>query len=146
MKMLDIIEDAPTPIKWAVGDDADKGLGWAKQQQTQDDSNMVIVWAHIEDLFNHTVHGYELDPTDPTGGKNSIGDRAARAKAHWTGGGHMDPSDIFVHPNGLVDWGNGRHRAVAAFQMGHEYIPVLVEKDNMKALISSGIRINKNVD
>lgn len=93
----------------------------------------------IQDVFAHSDSGFALDPHDPRGGTNAIDDRVNRAIQHWADGGYMNPSDIMVDEHGTVQWGDGRHRMVAAFQLGHEYAPSLIERDNLPMLEQSGI-------
>ena len=81
--------------------------------------------ANIRELFNKTPKKYRLDPDDPTGGKNKIRDRVARAIQYWKDGGRMDPSIVAIH-NRSVNFIDGRHRLVAASQLGETEAPVVV--------------------
>jgi len=112
-------------------------LNWANKQNAQNprnfgDRNYVLLNCNIEDVFNNGSGDFKLDPHDNLGGKNGIGQRAPNAKAHFQSGGAMDPPEVGYNPyQKTVDFTNGRHRAVAAFQLGHEYIPMFVSTSNI---------------
>jgi hypothetical protein len=81
-----------------------------------------------------------LDPDDPRGGPNSIGTRVDQAKKFWADGGWMNPSEASMNSQGQFDWGDGRHRMVAASQLGEIYSPVLMYTSDMEQFRQSGIR------
>ena len=89
----------------------------------------VLVRANIHELFQKTPRKVRLDPNDPTGGKNKIGDRVANAIQHWKQDGVMDPPVISIL-NGQVNFIDGRHRLVAAAQMGETEAPVIIAPAN----------------
>ena len=131
MRYYELIE-----TRWAVGKDH-KHATVPHQNRVKygshDDS--VLVWVNIEDVFNNMDKGFELDLNDPKGGVNAISGRISKAKAHWSDDGYMDPSEL-----GVSDWSkkvvftDGRHRMVAAYQMGQEYAPAYVPKEELEAL------------
>lgn len=84
-----------------------------------------IYKVNIQELFAKTPKKYRLDPVDPTGGKNKIGDRVETAIQHWTDGGRMDPPIISI-TNGQINFTDGRHRLVAAAQLGETEVPVII--------------------
>lgn len=85
----------------------------------------VLAKANIHELFQKTPRKVRLNPEDPTGGKNKIGDRVATAIQHWEQNGVMDPSVISIL-NGQVNFIDGRHRLVAAAQMGETEAPIII--------------------
>ena len=84
-----------------------------------------IYKVNIQELFSKTPKKYRLDPTDPTGGQNKIGDRVNTAIQHWSDGGRMDPPIISI-TNGQINFLDGRHRLVAAAQLGETEVPVII--------------------
>lgn len=132
MRLVDLIE-GEGPLKWASGGD----VGQAIIKYRQKDPEYTVVTANIRDLFDKTWPSYALDIDDPRGGRNAIGDRIGRAKAHWTSGGYMDPAEISIQVDQgepAVVWQDGRHRLAAAHQMGHEYGQVVVPKKDLPLL------------
>lgn len=144
MRLLALLEDLNHPdrrdVRWAVGKHADK----AKPSTQRDfhDPEYVLVWANIKDIFDHAVPNMALDVEDPMGGKNRIGQRVPNAKMFWAGGGHMDPSLIYMRGS-KVDFVDGRHRLVAAYQLGHRFAPVLVPKEVLPAF-QSVVRVKQD--
>lgn len=123
MRLFEIATD----LNWADQTDAERPNNFS-------DDDYVLLNVNIEDVFNHSDVDFRLDINSPTGGKNAIGDRLNRAKSHFKGGGAMDPPEVAYsrYSNG-VEFTNGRHRAVAAYQLGHEYIPMFVAKADISA-------------
>ena len=133
MKLSDLLES--DAIRWAMGPDLDKAIIKYRQR----DPGYVVVMANIDDLFKHTDRYLTLDPGHPTGGANAIGNRVQRAKQHWAKGGHMDPSEIVIdteHDRPSIAWQDGRHRLAAARQLGHQYGPVVLPRDQLSTLKS----------
>lgn len=132
MRLLDLFETIAEPdrtsVRWAMGKHQSKATPLSQRDQGKN----VLVTANIEDIFNAVDSSQHLDLSDPMGGPNRIGNRVPKAKAHWNGGGHMDPSLLGVR-NGRVYFEDGRHRLVAAYQLGHKYAPVLVPDQDLKA-------------
>lgn len=92
----------------------------------------ILIRVNIHELFSKTPKSYRLDPDDPSGGKNKVGDRVDRAIQYWKDGGRMDPPIIGVH-NRRVNFLDGRHRLVAAVQLGEAEAPVIfVPADNFQ--------------
>jgi len=126
MKITDLYESKPSKTKWAIGSNVIYGSTPYKNRiknGTFDDAS--IVWIHIEDAFKHTVEGFELDINDPTGGKNAKPERITKAKSFFTNG-FMEPSELGVTSKESLLFGDGRHRLVAAYQLGEIYAPVIV--------------------
>lgn len=100
------------------------------QPRTQSYATQGAVYrANIQELFNKTPKKVRLNPTDPTGGKNKIGDRVHQAIEFWQHGGSMDPSVISI-TNGQVNFLDGRHRLVAAAQLGETEAPIIIAPTN----------------
>lgn len=117
-------------VNWAIGKNIDKATKLG-QKEIQDPNNEII-WVDIKDLFSKTGSDQRLDVDDPTGGKNRIGDRITRAIEHWKNGGYMNPA--FVGWNDYfrnIGFTDGRHRLVAAYQMGERWAPIIVDKQSI---------------
>ena len=127
MKLADLFESKK--LRWAVG----PNFSQAEYKPAQTDKDRTVVWARISDIMAHTRRDYALDLQDPKGGPNAISNRVAKAKKHWAAGGYMDPSEIHVQGN-TITFTNGRHRLVAAHQLGEEYAPVVVALDELDDL------------
>lgn len=134
---LDELHTYTPKLRWAVGPNQSHARGQAKVMQT--DPSYTLVWVNIRDAFQHGFRHAVLDPDDPTGGENAIGDRVARAKQYWADGGYMNPSICSINGHGSFDWGDGRHRMVAASQLGEVYSPVLIDADNIEQFSMTGI-------
>jgi hypothetical protein len=112
-------------------------LNWATRDNAQrpgnfDDKNYVLLMVNIKDTFDNGHSGFKLDVEDEKGGPNAIGDRLTKAKAHFEQGKPMDyPEVAYNLSTKTVDYTNGRHRAVAAYQMGKWFIPMFVSKDGL---------------
>lgn len=131
MRLRDISE------RWAVGSNQDRASPWALRQMKDRDHH--VVWLNIRQAFGKTDDDFRLDPDHPTGGPNSIGRRVAQAKEFWGSGGHMNPSELSVKANGSIFWGDGRHRMVAAVQMGEEFGPVVMDTESLRNLKKTDI-------
>lgn len=144
MRLLDLLEDHNHPergdVRWAVGKNRSKASMLA--QRDLKDPDYVLVWANIQDIMKNAVPNMALDLDDPTGGRNRIGQRVSNAKMFWSGGNHMDPSLIYMRGS-KVDFQDGRHRLVAAYQLGHRYAPVLVNRDGLRAF-QRVVRVKQN--
>ena len=110
----------------------------------QTSEERTLCWINIKELMNNTDPDFALDLNDPTGGKNSIGNRVERAKNHWNKNEFMDPSEICYNDHyNIIGFGDGRHRLVAAYQLGHQYAPVTMLKDDVPK-IGKIIKLYKN--
>lgn len=113
-------------------------LNWATRDNAQyppnfDDTNLTVLMVNVRDVFDSGGRSFKLDIDDEMGGRNAIKDRLPRAKDHFKRGGAMDYPEIgYNSATGTVDFTNGRHRAAAAYQMGHEYIPMFVSRDGLE--------------
>lgn len=112
-------------------------LNWANKENSQRPSNFdsedyIILNVNVLDIMNNSENDFKLDPYDAIGGKNAIGNRLPYAVEHFVDGRPMDFSEAYYSPyKKKVGFDNGRHRAVAAFQLGHDYIPMFVFKENI---------------
>lgn len=124
-------------LNWAYGKNADKASGSSRNDLKSSDYE--IVWVDIKDLFNKTGSQQKLDVDDPRGGENSIGNRVATAKEHWANGGFMNLSIVGWNDYfNSFDFTDGRHRLVAAYQLGERWAPILVDYmsiDKLKELV-----------
>jgi hypothetical protein len=112
-------------------------LNWATKENAErpnnfESDNYVLLQVNILDIMNNGEHDFKLDPFDRTGGKNAIGARLSYAIEHFKSGLPMDyPEAYYSKYKNNVGFDNGRHRAVAAFQLGEEYIPMFVFFDGI---------------
>jgi hypothetical protein len=127
MKLADLFESKK--LRWAVG----PNFSHAEYKPAQTNKDRTVVWARISDIMSHTRRDYALDLNHPRGGAHAVGARVDKAKQHWAAGGYMDPSEIHVDGN-TITFTNGRHRLVAAHQLGEEYAPVVVALDELDDL------------
>lgn len=147
MRLIQLLETLNDPdrtdVRWAVGPNLDKASLWIRKQIERGESD--IHWVNIEDVFKTTGRDQTLDVSDPTGGRNAIGNRVQNAIQHWAAGGYMDPSEIYPDHNGQIGFQDGRHRLVAAYQLGHRWAPVLVADHKLESLQEIPIRF-KNTE
>lgn len=112
-------------------------LNWASRDNAErpgnfNDSAYTVRLCNVSDVFKHVSSDTALELDSDTGGKNAIGDRLSRAKQHFTAGEAMDfPEVAFNQYTNNIDFTNGRHRAVAAYQLGHEYIPMFIYRETL---------------
>lgn len=137
MKLIEFIKYRPK-LRWAIGEHQSHAAGYVRS--LLNDPDHILIWVNIRDAFALGHQPAVLDPEHPTGGENSIGDRVARAKQHWQDGGYMNPSVCSINHFGAFDWGDGRHRMVAAFQLGELYSPVLIERSDLDRFEQTEIR------
>lgn len=114
-----------------------KELNWADESNAERPMNFTnpgftLLLCNIEDVFYHGVADHTLDLGSSHGGENAIGNRAENAIRHFNRGGPMDPPEVgYNKTNNAINFSNGRHRAHAAYQLGHEYIPMFVWGDGL---------------
>lgn len=103
-----------------------------------------IFWVNIEDLFNATDPGQKLDLYSKTGGQNIIGNRVNDNLKYMIDGNPIDPSEIYPDRRvGIeINFQDGRHRLLAAWHMGHDYAPVIVDNEDIEK-IKKIIKIHK---
>ncbi|MDB4725936.1 hypothetical protein OAF54_00775 [bacterium] len=126
------IDDGRAGLKWTNDPDQMQGKG----KSDFNDSTMTIVDLPIEGVMSLASKSQRisLDATVKSEDKygNFIGDRVNRAKEFWADGGGMDPSEIGLglgsQTSSFLDFGNGRHRLVAAHQLGATHAPFFVKK------------------
>lgn len=118
--------------KWAINDNVIYGTDPYKRRIRYgafDDAS--IIWVNIKDAFEHTEEDLRLDINDPLGGINSIKNRVPQAKAQFNSG-YMNPSEVgYNEYRKAIMFGDGRHRLVAAYQLGEEYAPVIVSNSEI---------------
>lgn len=117
-------------LNWAVGTNITHASNLSKSDQT--DPKNTILWVNIKDLMHSTDPFQKVDLDNIEIDKNILSNRVPKAINHFQSGSYMDPS--FIHYN---EYGNnivftdGRHRLIAAFLMGEQYAPVIVNKDDI---------------
>lgn len=123
-------EPAPLPVKWA---DETTATGDARNWIA--DRRNEVVEVDIERLMENTAADQRIGLAAQTRADdvNVIGDRVTRARAHFGRGDAMNPSIVGVQ-DGQVVFMDGRHRLVAAHQMGERTAPVVVPRGEAEAL------------
>jgi hypothetical protein len=115
----------------------DLKLNWATEDNAERPNNFTrpeyqVLQVNIKDLFANMDDDFTLDIQDSSGGKNAIGDRVKKAVDHFKAGEPMDYSEVsYSQYTKKINVDNGRHRALAAFQLGKEYIPMFIYKKNI---------------
>lgn len=113
-------------------------INWSNQENAErpynfNDDSYVVLNVKIEDVINNMDKDFKLELNDSSGGKNAIGNRLKMAKEHFIKGEPMDLPEVGYNKyTGKIDFTNGRHRTVAAYQLGHEYIPMFISKDSIE--------------
>lgn len=129
-------------LNWAIGPNKDRAM-------YKPGSDYILIWVNIKDLFANTDKEQKLDVDDPSGGKNRIGDRVRMAKVYWSKGNYMDPPMIHYNDwNNEITFTDGRHRLVAAYQLGEKYAPVYTDKDSankIRRLIETKTKVNEEI-
>ena len=97
-----------------------------------DNEKFTEIQVHVGDALNNMRPSFALDITKEDGGKNAISGRLDRAKEHFMSGEAMDHPVVSLNVFDQVEFTNGRHRTLAANQLGCEYIPMLVQNDNLE--------------
>lgn len=112
-------------------------LNWANASNAENPRNFTdlaytLLLCNIEDVFFHGEAGFTLDLGSAHGGENAISNRIGNAICHFNQGEPMDPPEVgYNKAANTIDFTNGRHRAHAAHQFGHEYIPMFVSGDGL---------------
>ena len=113
-------------------------LNWAnennaKRNYNYKSNNLVMLEVKIEDLMKHTFNNQKLDLDNPNGGKNAKPERIQKAKEYFSQGNPMDLPEVGCNDSGTaIGFTDGRHRTLAAYQLGAEFIPMFVEKENLE--------------
>ena len=121
-------------LNWAIGENDYK----AQQPELLDASEREIVWFDILKLFDYTCPPWTLDPDNlrPRDGR-----KVDAAREHFENEGWMDPSDVRrMHSDGIHIRVEGRHRLIAAIQLGETYAPFSVPiglVDKLKSTIAT---------
>lgn len=122
-------------VNWAIGEDVVHGsLPFKNRIMNGYYDDSVIVYINIREVFDNTEEDFRLDVDDPTGGPMSIGNRVEKAKQFFKVG-YMDLSEIgYSSYNNAIVFTDGRHRLVAAYQLGERYAPIIVPKSHIGAI------------
>lgn len=134
-----------TKLNWATDEKAIR-------KENFHNSELEILYLNIKDVFENCDDDFKLDINSYDGGKNAIGNRLKMAKQHFIEGNPMDLPEIgFNHHFRKIGFTNGRHRTLAAFQLGEEYIPFFVYKPDVeiiknivKYLENNDLKLKKN--
>lgn len=111
-------------LKWAIGSNINHATQLTRKDLENPETD--LVWINIKDLYNQTSKNQRLDINDPDGGKIGLSGRVQRAKEHWLEDGFMDPSYIVWNRyENVFNFSDGRHRLVAAHQLGEKWAPVI---------------------
>ncbi len=114
-------------LQWATGPNVKHAQPMAQRHQSPERDDYILVEIDIRRLFDQLHGDYKLDLDSEAGGGKSMSGRIPRAKEHWKSGGFMDPIYAgYSEYNDAFEISNGRHRAVAAYQMGETTIPALI--------------------
>ncbi len=127
MKLFELFES----LDWA--NSRDEAYGSTKNNF--DSSNYVLKWVNIEDVMNNTegMQRISLKARTKADDPNIIGDRVSRAENFWATGGKMNPSELGWNKyTNAINFGDGRHRMLAAFQAGEEYARAFVYKNGFE--------------
>lgn len=112
-------------LNWANEDNAKRNYNYKS-------NNLVMLEVKIEDLMKHTFNNQKLDLNDPNGGENAKPERIEKAKEHFSQGNPMDLPEVGCNDSGTaIGFTDGRHRTLAAYQLGADFIPMFVEKENL---------------
>lgn len=116
MKLQDLYEQ----VQWAVGPNVEHASRISQHEQNRDE----LIWVDIEKLLRQVDENFYVDPDT---NKGEIKGRIPRAKQHWADKGFMDPSSInYNERTDTFGFTDGRHRLVAAYQMGERKAPVVI--------------------
>ena len=113
-------------LNWANEDNAKRNYNYKS-------NNLVMLEVKIEDLMKHTFSNQKLDLNDPNGGANAKPIRIEKAKEHFLQGNPMDLPEVGCNDSGTaIGFTDGRHRTLAAYQLGADFIPMFIEKENLE--------------
>jgi hypothetical protein len=116
-----------TKLKWAIGDNIHHG----RNKQLKNLSNHLIKWVDICSLHESSFVCERLEIGEYNGKSVKVGLLAEKAKEHWRSGKFMDPvSIIYDNEKDACVFADGRHRLVAAYQLGARKIPVLMRQSD----------------
>lgn len=131
-------------LNWAVGENSHKAL----ESRLLDSSAREIIWFNILDFISYVTHKWVNNPnirTPRRPASTNVGHShfVAKAKSHFENGGWMDPSDVqgLVRKHRCKTSGiilEGKHRLVAAIQLGETYAPFSVPHklvEDLKSII-----------
>jgi len=124
----DIAEDQPPPVVWATGQDVNLATPTSKSVQGRRDTT--IAWMRPADLFQKTAINNRLFKSKDD---NLIPGRIPQIEKRIAEGQPLNPPEIVMSEGrpGMIDWVDGRHSTRAAWQDGHEYIPVVIPKKDL---------------
>ena len=127
-------------VQWAVGKNIKQATTIGKMDLTT--STNTLIWVDIRELYDYTWQSQRLDIDHPEGGPIGISNKIQRVKDHWQEGGYVDPSYLVWDRNEkafvFVD---GRHRLVAAYQLGEKWAPIIAANQETVDMIRDLVKI-----
>jgi len=115
-------------VNWANFSNAERPYNFNSE-------DYLLININISDVFHNMSKEDSLSLTENNGGNNAIGNRLKNAKEHILGGQPMDYPELgYSEANYNINYTNGRHRTLACYQLGLEYIPAFVYKKILKNL------------
>ena len=113
-------------LNWATPDNSERPDNFKDKRYT-------LLQVKISDIFKHVEDDFTLDINSEDGGKNAIGNRLDRAKGHFLSGKSMDYPEVAYSPyKEAISFTNGRHRTLAAFKLGEEFVPMFIFKKELE--------------
>lgn len=123
MKLQELYEQ----VQWAIGPNQEHAT--IRGKHDLNNPEFTLIWVDIANLFN------QLDPDQYIDLKTASGQikgRIGRAKGHWEAGGYMDPAVVgYNQYRDHFVFTDGRHRLVTAYQLGEQFAPILVPKEQV---------------
>lgn len=129
MKLKELHEQ----VQWATGPNIQHAQPMARRYQSSERDDYVLVEVNIVRLLKSIPEDMQMDMSSEEGGGKTMRNRIPRAKKHWQTGQFMDPPIA-----GFNEWTNnfeitdGRHRLVAAYQMGERIAPILIPASSLE--------------
>jgi hypothetical protein len=121
-----------TDIRWAIQDLANL----KSKKSFLHKKEYSIHNVDIGSLHENTRVGERLELGEYNGHSEKPGLLAEKAKEHWRAGHAMDPICLTIGPMNTISFEDGRHRLVAAYQLGASRIPVFIHKNEVTQVLS----------
>lgn len=115
-------------IKWAIKENINE----AEEPTLQDFNTWQIFWLGIATVFKHTHNICTIDLENPTQRQTR---KVELIKRHIGHGGWLDPPHICEMKNTFIRI-EGKHRLLAAHQLGEIYAPLSVKKKDVQKIIA----------
>ena len=122
---LDFLTESSLQINWALK------KSQAQNKYLYNDKDLVIVYLNTDKVMKHGNH-VAIKPD----GENAKETRLERLEQHVKSGGYLDPPDIGdIFHNGVITFGNGRHRFYYAWLHGIKKMPFFVMKEDKEYML-----------